>query len=87
MKYKAEIHHEGKVYSKNFNATHPKQVVRKITNSNCPDTCTLYVLNESGEVWIYSINKPLARLRQNVTLNKDNVDDILSNNLTIRGAI
>lgn len=91
MKYKAEILYEGRVYGKTYNATHPKQVIRKVVKEKVPQIFTLYIINESGNVWVYNIGKIngkyKAQLRRESTIDRDKVYDIFINNLKIREAV
>lgn len=92
MKYKGEVVHNGKTYGKTFDATNPKQVIRRMINKDAPSQFTIYIANETGDAWVYNIrkgNQATATLRHKnkELLNRDKLHDIFSNNTTIKEAL
>ena len=96
MKYKAEIVRNGRVYSSHYfaNLSHPNQVVRNVVQKlkGKLDYFIVYVVNDIGEVWKYSVmKKPDNKLyvrkmekgRQIYT--RDDLDFIFTGNKNIFG--
>lgn len=61
MLYRGEVLSENRVkVAKNFQATHPKQVIRKIllmAKSTHIEFMQVYVMNEQGQIWVYNIRR------------------------------
>ena len=96
MRYKAEVWIDNIIaYENQFsNYSNPKQVVRKVVNQlkGKFNHYIIYVCNEVGSVWIYSVKKIDKKYHVKV-LNADNIysaemlEYIFTNNQTIRGLI
>lgn len=100
MLYRAEIWAESKLkVGEVFKAAHPKQAIRKIvealerTNA-AVRYLTVYVLNEEGQVWVYSLVKQqddkfhaknIGKTTEFVPQN--HVLKIFAGNLSIRGVV
>lgn len=61
MLYRGEIIADNRVKgAKNFQATHPKQVIRQILlmakHTNL-EFMQVYVMNEQGQIWVYNIRR------------------------------
>lgn len=94
MDYMTEVYKKGVVKQLLFNNfTHPKQVARKTVKSvKDLDRYLLYVVNDIGEVWAYSVKKsegkshlrPMALKR--TILSKDETDLVFSGK-SLKGVI
>jgi hypothetical protein len=95
MKYKAEIMFGGRVVKKQVSiySTHPNQILNRVVSMIPATQFSVYIANESGDVWLYDIinagRKYKANLRAKNTelLNRDKIHDIFSDNITIKEAL
>ena len=96
MKYKAEIIRNGRVQSVLYfgNLSHPNQVVRNVVQQmkGKMDYFIVFVVNDVGEVWKYSVmkrpdNKLYVRKMEkgSVMLTRDDLDMIFTGNKSIYG--
>ena len=80
MKYKGEMFRNGRVVSQGyFDGTHPKEVVRKILKNKKPMNSLIYIVNEYGELWAYSIKNNNGKyfvrpMKSKNALNQDDLD-------------
>jgi hypothetical protein len=95
MKYKGEIVFGGKIVKKAVftMCTHPNQVINKIVYEMPVSHFSIYIANETGDVWLYDIINAGRKYRANLRaknselLNRDKIHDIFSDNITIKEAL
>lgn len=95
MKYKAEVVRNGGIHSYHyFDLSHPNQVVRNVVQrlKGKLDYFIIYVVNDMGEVWKYSVmKKPDNKLyvrkmeKGNIIYTRDDLDMIFTGNKSIFG--
>jgi len=96
MRYKAEVVYGKKVVASFFykNLSHPNQVIRNVISSmrNKLNYFIVFIVNDIGEVWKYSIMKKsdgklyVRKMgKENYVFNKDEIDLIFTNNMTMGG--
>lgn len=94
MLYRSEIVVDRKVVqSVTFkNASHPSQAVRKLFSVSRPnyDYMTVYIMNEDGDYWIYTIRRVGLMYDARVVkhssrvISRDIIDAIMAGNISIR---
>ncbi len=61
MLYRGEVHVDKRVkIAQNFQATHPKQVIRRLlgmVRGTSLEFMNIYVMNEIGQIWMYSVRQ------------------------------
>jgi hypothetical protein len=95
MKYKGEIMQGGQIVKKAVysQCTHPNQIIAKIVYELPNSAFSVYVANETGDVWLYDIvsigrkYKANLRAKNSDLLNRDKIHDIFSDNITIKEAL
>ena len=96
MKYKAEVLHRNRVQAEFYytKLSHPNQVVRNVVKKVKEKLSyfLVYIVNDTGEMWKYSVmKKPDKKLyvrkieKSNVIFTRDELDMIFTGNRSIRG--
>lgn len=96
MKYKAEVVYDKSVVSTFFysHLSHPNQVVRNVVVSmkNKLSYFIVFVVNDIGEVWRYSVMKKadgklyVRKMEKGkMVFNRDEIDLIFTNNMNMVG--
>jgi hypothetical protein len=98
MLYRGEIvSNRGVKVAQNFSATHPKQVIRRLTRDirgSSLEFLQIYVLNEDGQAWIYQLRQIPGGIyhltsiqREEKYIPKHVLNNVFAGNMTIREAI